>query len=87
MARRNENDEARGGGGFRPLDGLLLALPAAFAIRHVPGWSSPTWLFVVSGLAIIPLARWMGRATEALGARVGHGVGGCSTRRLATRPN
>ncbi len=59
-----------------PLDALLIAVPAAFAIRYVPGWQRPTVLFVVAGLGIIPLAGWMGRATEHLGAHTGAGVGG-----------
>jgi Ca2+:H+ antiporter len=33
-------------------------------------------LFVCSGLAIIPLAGWMGHATESLAGRLGHGIGG-----------
>lgn len=61
---------------FGWLDWLLLAVPVAFAIRYVPGWHHGTWLFIASGLAIVPLAAWLGRATEHLGARVGHGVGG-----------
>jgi Ca2+:H+ antiporter len=63
-------------GMLRPLDWLLLAVPAAFAIRYVPAWKNETLLFIISGIAIIPLAGWMGRATEHLGARAGHGIGG-----------
>jgi Ca2+:H+ antiporter len=37
---------------------------------------SPTALFVCSALGIIPLAGWIGRATEALAVRVGEGLGG-----------
>jgi Ca2+:H+ antiporter len=33
-------------------------------------------IFVSSGLAIVPLAGWMGRATEQLATRLGEGVGG-----------
>jgi Ca2+:H+ antiporter len=33
-------------------------------------------IFVTSGLAIVPLAGWMGRATEQLATRLGEGVGG-----------
>ena len=58
------------------LDWLLLAVPLAFAIRYVPAWKNETLLFIITGLAIIPLAGWMGRATEHLGARAGHGIGG-----------
>jgi len=32
-------------------------------------------VFVLSGLAIVPLAAWLGRATEALAAQAGSGVG------------
>lgn len=61
---------------FQPLDWLLLAVPLAFAIRYVPAWKNETLLFIITGLAIIPLAGWMGRATEHLSARAGYGVGG-----------
>lgn len=59
-----------------PLDWLLVAVPAALAIRYVPAWRNDTLLFFVAGAAVIPLAGWMGRATEHLGARSGPGVGG-----------
>ena len=51
----------------------------------VPGHRSPSsiWrpsryllVFVASALAILPLAGWMGRATEQLAERMGEGVGG-----------
>ena len=61
---------------WQPLDWLLLAVPVAFAIRFVSVWRNETLLFIVTGLAIIPLAGWMGRATEHLGARTGPGIGG-----------
>ena len=61
---------------FTVLDILLLAIPAAIALRYVPGWNNGTALFVVSSIAIVPLAGWMGRATEQLAARSGAGVGG-----------
>jgi len=60
----------------QPLDWLLIAVPAALAIRFVPAWKNDTLLFFVAGLAVVPLAGWMGRATEHLGARAGPGVGG-----------
>jgi Ca2+:H+ antiporter len=41
-----------------------------------PGGISPTALFVCSALGIIPVAGWIGRATEALAFRVGEGLGG-----------
>ena len=48
----------------------------AILLRFWPGGISPTALFVCSALGIIPVAGWIGRATEALAARVGVGVGG-----------
>jgi len=44
-------------------------------LRFWPGGISPTALFVCSALGIIPVAGWIGRATEALAARVGEGPG------------
>ncbi len=63
-------------GMLQPLDWLLLAVPAAFAIRFVPAWRNDTLLFIITGVAIIPLAGWMGRATAHLSARAGPGIGG-----------
>src|SRR5262245_61104681 len=63
-------------GGFKiaPLNWLLLALPAAVALKltHASG----LWLFIVSCLAVIPLAGLMGRATENLAETMGAGAGG-----------
>lgn len=61
---------------LQPLDCLLLAVPVAFAVRYVPGWRNETLLFIVTGLAIIPLAGWMGQATGHLSTRAGAGIGG-----------
>jgi Ca2+:H+ antiporter len=62
---------------LRPsLDWLLVFLPVAFALRYVPAWQNGTALFVVSALAIIPIAGWMGHATEQLAHRMGEGAGG-----------
>ena len=58
------------------IDWLLIFVPVAILLRFVPGWNNPTWLFIVSGLAIIPLAGWMGKATEHLAERLGQGIGG-----------
>ncbi len=54
---------------FHPLDLLLVAIPVALALRFVPAWKNDTALFFASGLAMIPLAGWMSRATENLGER------------------
>ena len=58
------------------LDWLLIFVLIAIAMRFIPGLYNPTWLFVVSCLAIIPLAGWMGKATEHLAEHLGEGVGG-----------
>lgn len=58
------------------LNWLLVFLPVAIAIHTVPAWHNETVLFVVSALAIIPLAGLMGEATEQLSHRLGAGVGG-----------
>jgi Ca2+:H+ antiporter len=58
------------------LDWLLIFVPLAIVLRFWPGGSSPIALFVCSALGIIPVAGWIGHATEALAARVGQGVGG-----------
>jgi len=62
---------------FKPsLDWLLIFVPIAILLRFVPGWDNPTALFIVSCLAVIPLAGWMGRATEHLAEHLGQGIGG-----------
>ena len=58
------------------LNWLLNFVPTAILLRFWPGGTNPTALFVCSALAIIPVAGWIGRATEALAARVGEGLGG-----------
>jgi Ca2+:H+ antiporter len=57
-----------------PLYWLLLAIPVALALRFLHG--GDLWIFILSGVAIIPLAGLMGRATENLAATLGAGVGG-----------
>ena len=58
------------------LDWLFIFVPLAILLRFWPGGISPTALFVCSALGIIPIAGWIGRATEALAVRVGEGLGG-----------
>jgi len=53
---------------------LLVFVPIA-AVGHLMHWPGVT-VFVCAGLAIVPLAGLMGRATEDLAARLGAGVGG-----------
>src|SRR3982751_5226379 len=57
------------------LDWLLVFLPVAFALAYIPGFANPTALFICSGLAIVPLAGLMGRATGSLAEHLGHGGG------------
>src|SRR5690242_352263 len=58
----------------QPFYWLVLAFPAAFAIELLH--TGALWLFLISGLAIIPLAGAMGRATENLSETLGAGIGG-----------
>lgn len=58
------------------LDWLLVFVPVAFGLRYVPSWHHETALFVCSALAIVPIAGWMGHATEQLAHRMGEGIGG-----------
>lgn len=57
------------------LDLLLVFVPAAVVLEYLvhPG---PIYVFAASALAIVPLAGLMGKATEYLAARLGHGLGG-----------
>lgn len=58
------------------LDWLLIFIPVAIALRFVPALDYPTALFIVSCLAIIPLAGWMGKGTEHLAEHLGPAAGG-----------
>jgi Ca2+:H+ antiporter len=58
------------------LSWLLLVVPIAIGLRFWRGAENPTVLFICSAIGIIPLAGWMGRATEMLAARMGEGAGG-----------
>jgi Ca2+:H+ antiporter len=58
------------------MDWLLVFVPVSFALRYVPGWHNDTALFLCACAAIIPLAGWMGKATEHLAERMGQGIGG-----------
>jgi Ca2+:H+ antiporter len=54
---------------------LLLFIPVAVALEHLAP-ERHLWIFGAAGLAIIPLAGWMGRATEQIAERTGEGIGG-----------
>ena len=53
---------------------LLVFVPIALVLEYVH--AEPALIFTTSALAIVPLARWMGTATEHLTRHVGAGVGG-----------
>ena len=57
------------------LNVLLVFVPVAMLMEWV-FHSPPMWIFVVSCLAVIPLAGMMGHATEEISERVGEGLGG-----------
>jgi Ca2+:H+ antiporter len=54
---------------------LLVFVPAAIALHHLAP-DSHLLVFATAAIAIVPLASWMGRATEQLADRAGEGVGG-----------
>jgi Ca2+:H+ antiporter len=54
---------------------LLLFVPVAIGVE-VLAPDRHLLIFLTSSLAILPLAGWMGRATEQLAERMGEGVGG-----------
>lgn len=53
---------------------LLIFVPIAFFLEYTG--ASETWVFLSSALAIVPLAGWLGRATEELASHFGATVGG-----------
>ena len=57
------------------LNWLLLFVPLTLALEYlVP--QQHLLIFISAAVAIIPLAGWLGRATEQLAERAGDGVGG-----------
>lgn len=54
---------------------LLLFVPVAAYLEHFAPTQS-LWIFLSAALAIVPLAGWMGRATEQIAERTGEGIGG-----------
>lgn len=57
-----------------PLAVLLLALPLALIGRYA-GWS-PVMIFIFSAVGVIPMAGYIGEATEALAEHTGPKIGG-----------
>lgn len=63
---------------------LLLFIPTAFGLDH---WhAEPFIIFIVSGLAILPLAALMGKATEALADHLGPNYGGMLSASMGNAP-
>ena len=58
---------------FTPLNLMLLAVPGVVALKLMG--IGGTWLFIGAAIGIIPLAGLIGKATEALAARAGAGIG------------
>lgn len=58
----------------KPIAVLLIALPTALLAEYLH-WG-PVWVFVLSALAIIPLAAYIGEGTEALTAHTNPRIGG-----------
>src|SRR5882672_97022 len=57
-----------------PLALLFVFIPVALVLHaiHAPA----PWIFATAAAAIVPLAAYMGRATEHLAGRMGSGIGG-----------
>lgn len=58
-----------------PLNWLLVFVPVALYLEHAHP-QAHTWIFLAACLAIIPLAGWLGQATEHLAARTNEALGG-----------
>lgn len=57
------------------LNWLLVFVPVAVGL-HFLRPDLHTWIFLAASLAIVPLAGWLGHATEHLAEKTGEGVGG-----------
>src|SRR5215470_12609312 len=57
-----------------PLSWMLIFVPAAIVLELTHG--DPLYVFAASAVGIIPLAGWMGRATEWMAEHLGSGIGG-----------
>ena len=61
---------------FKPsLNWLLICIPLAVWLEHARP-DSHTAIFLTACLAVLPLAGWLGTATEHLAERTGEGIGG-----------
>lgn len=57
------------------LSWMLVLVPVCILVRYVAPDSHP-FIFVTACLAVIPLAGWLGKATEHLADKTGEGIGG-----------
>src|SRR5262249_19709705 len=57
-----------------PLSWMLIFVPAAIVLEMTH--ADPLYVFTASAAGIIPLAGWMGRATEWMSEHLGSGIGG-----------
>ncbi len=57
------------------LNWLLIFVPVTIGLEFLKP-QAHSWIFIAACLAIIPLAGWLGRATEHLSHHTGEGVGG-----------
>ena len=57
-----------------PLMILSIAIPLAFIAKY-GGWGS-TWVFILSTVAVVPMAGLIGQATESLAIYTGPKIGG-----------
>ena len=65
------------------LDLMLVFVPLAIVMKFMD--IDPVWIFTISCLAIVPLAGWMGKATEHLAGHYGPGIGGAAQCQLRQR--
>ncbi|WP_052808285.1 calcium/proton exchanger [Methyloterricola oryzae] len=82
--KASKHSKASEESGFNVRNGLLLAIPIALAMRWLD--ASPSLVFLVSLVAIYPLAEIMAEATEALSATLGSTVGGLLNASLNNAP-
>lgn len=54
---------------------LLIFIPITILLEHIAA-DRALWIFIAAALAILPLAGWMGKATEQLAEWTGEGIGG-----------
>jgi Ca2+:H+ antiporter len=59
---------------LEPVNVLLLSIPITIFFEYIN--MDPLWIFITSAISIIPLAKWMGVATEELSFKLGEGLGG-----------